>query len=264
MNFKTVNMKKVKVGRILFKFTFIIVISNIHIYAQENQKKTTISVYGLRSIDIPQSLAEILQEHLESKLMMFDQYDVLSRNNIDLIFKENRFQQTGVCSEEECLAEAGHLLGIEKIITGTVSRLGLIYNIVLKLIDVRTAKLESSVSRKYSGEPDSLLNIIEVSLFHLLEEDENPASIDTSEKSQMNNDSLELNTQSVDTSYYQTVKQFPNNNDSDSVKTYTKNNKVTTEKNKVNTKKSKLIGFGALGILGAIAISMIISNLTTN
>lgn len=133
-------------------------------------EKIIISVYGLKSIGISQSLAASLQEHLESNLIKYEQYDVMSRNNIDLILKESKFQQTGVCSEEECLIKAGHILGVEKIITGTISIVGSTYNVVLKMIDVETAKLESSVSRKHTGSIDTLLDIIEASLKRLVGE----------------------------------------------------------------------------------------------
>ncbi len=142
----------------------------VNSFAQENSK-TTISVYGLKSIGISQDLAESLQEHLESNLLKFDHYEILSRNDIDLILKENRFQQTGICTEEECLIEAGHILGVEKIITGTISMVGTTYNVVLKLIDVNTAKLESSVNHKHSGSIDTLLDVIEISLYTLLGRD---------------------------------------------------------------------------------------------
>jgi hypothetical protein len=134
------------------------------------KEKPTISVYGLKSIGISQSLAASLQEHLESNLLEYEQYDVMSRNNIDLILKENRFQQTGICPEEECLIEAGHILGVEKIITGTISMVGSTYNVVLKMIDVETAKLESSVSKKHAGSVDTLLDVIEVTLKTLIGE----------------------------------------------------------------------------------------------
>lgn len=139
-------------------------------------EKITISVYGLKSIGVPQSLASSLQEHLESNILQYEQFDVMSRNNIDLILKESKFQQTGICSDEQCLIEAGHILGVEKIITGTISIVGSTYNVVLKMIDVETAKLESSVSRKHSGNIDTLLDIAEVSLKTLIGENQKYAS----------------------------------------------------------------------------------------
>ncbi len=139
----------------------------------EIKNKTAISVYGLKSIGIPQSLAESLQEHLESNLLNFSKYNVLSRNDMELILKENSLQMAGLCTEEECVVQAGHILGVKKIITGTISKVGNTYNVVLKLIDVRTAKLESSVNQKHSGSIDTLLDIIENSLQTLLNEKEN-------------------------------------------------------------------------------------------
>ncbi len=155
--------------RVTVFFQFLIIFFNFNLISEELDK-TTISVYGLKSIDISQSLAESLQEHLESNLLNYQQYDVLSRNDIELILKESRFQQTGICQEEDCLVEAGNLLGVEKIITGTISLVGTTYNVVLKLIDVTTAKLESSVNNKHSGSIDTLLDVIEISLHKLLGE----------------------------------------------------------------------------------------------
>lgn len=151
--------------------TFLLLVVTVSVGFTEVRRKTTVSVYGMKSLGISQSLAISLQEHLESQILKYDCYEVMSRSDMDVILKESRFQQTGMCAEEECLVEAGHILGVEKIITGTISMIGITYNIVLKLIDVNTAKLESSVSNKHSGSQDSLLDIIEVSLQVLIDEE---------------------------------------------------------------------------------------------
>jgi hypothetical protein len=113
---------------------------------------TTISVYGLKSINIPQSLALSLQQHLESKLLKCHGYSGVTRNNIDLILQEGRFDQTAECSDEECIMRCRlYPLGVEKLVTGTVSQVGATYNIVLKLIDIKSAKPESSASARHQG-----------------------------------------------------------------------------------------------------------------
>lgn len=128
-----------------------------------------ITVYGLKAIGASQELATSLQEHLESRLLGYGAFDVLSRSDIDLILSESRFQQSGACTEEECLVETGNLLGVEKMVTGTLSQVGLTYNLVLKLIDVRTARLEASSSGRHTGTADRLLDISEGLLGELLE-----------------------------------------------------------------------------------------------
>jgi hypothetical protein len=129
---------------------------------------TTISFYGLKPIGLPATLAQSLQEHLESTLLLYGRYDVLSRNDMDKILAEHRFQQAGVCSERECLVEAGAILGVDKIVTGTLSRVGSMYNVVLKLIDVGSGRLEYSVNEQYRGPVDSLLAVAEGAMQRLL------------------------------------------------------------------------------------------------
>jgi len=128
-----------------------------------------ITVYGLKAIGASQELATSLQEHLESKLLAYGAFDVLSRSDIDLILSENRLQQSGACTDEDCLVETGSLLGVEKMVTGTLSQVGLTYNLVLKLIDIRTARLEASASGRHTGTADRLLDVSDELLRKLLE-----------------------------------------------------------------------------------------------
>ncbi|MBD3242764.1 MAG: hypothetical protein GF331_19385 [Chitinivibrionales bacterium] len=127
-----------------------------------------ISVYGLKPIGVSRELAVSIQEHLESNLLTYGRYEVLSRSDIDLILQESRFQQSGACNDESCLVEAGTVLGVEKLVTGTISRVGSTYNLVLKLIDIRSATLESSANQRHAGSVDNLLDVGEQLLDTLL------------------------------------------------------------------------------------------------
>jgi hypothetical protein len=150
----------------------------------EQADRANISAYGLKAIGVPQQLAVSLQEHLESNLLKYSQYSVVSRSDIDLILSENRFQQTGACHDEECLVAAGNLLGIEKMVTGTVSRLGHTYNLVLKLINVGSAQLEASANGRHGGSEDQLLDLSEQLLDELLHEEEQIVEVEAVEEEQ--------------------------------------------------------------------------------
>ena len=84
-------------------------------------------------------------------------YNVVERSKRDEILKEQGFQQSGACSESSCLVEAGQLLGVHKIIGGTVGRFGTMYVVELRMIDVRTGKIEAAHSKSYSGDITVLL-----------------------------------------------------------------------------------------------------------
>jgi TolB-like protein len=130
--------------------------------------RTNISVFGIQAIGVSSELARSMQEHLEAGLMQFPNLNVLSRSDMDLVLSEGRLRLSGACTDEACLVEAGHILGVEKLVTGTVSRVGGTYNVVLKLIDIRSAALESAADRRHTGSPDQLFDVCDELLHQLL------------------------------------------------------------------------------------------------
>jgi len=74
-------------------------------------------------------------------------FRVCDRANIETVMAEIGFQQTG-CTSSECVVQVGRVLGVEKIISGSISKLGDTYIISLQIIDVATALVERSVSEK--------------------------------------------------------------------------------------------------------------------
>jgi hypothetical protein len=72
------------------------------------------------------------------------------------ILKEQKFQMTG-CVAQECKVEAGQILGVGKIVSGSVGIVGKTYYLTLLLIDVRTGKVELSAEDECRCEIDELL-----------------------------------------------------------------------------------------------------------
>jgi hypothetical protein len=102
-----------------------------------------------------------LGNRLRSMLVKTDAFIVLERGQMDDILEEQGFQQTG-CTTTECAVEMGALLNVEKMISGSIGKLGKTYTIDLSLIDVKTARIEKSFFRDFKGEIDGLLDLMEV------------------------------------------------------------------------------------------------------
>jgi hypothetical protein len=79
---------------------------------------------------------------------------------MDDILGEQGFQQTG-CTTTECAVEMGRLLNVQKMISGTIGKLGKTYTIDLSLIDVQTGAIEKSFFRDFKGEIDGLLDLMQ-------------------------------------------------------------------------------------------------------
>lgn len=122
-------------------------------------RKTAVAVMPLRGSAIPETDARFLTERLTIELQRTGIYDVLERDKMAEILKEQGFQQTGACDETACLVEAGRLLAVEKMIGGSVGRVGGIFSAQVRLIDLRTGMVEKTATRDYKGELDYLLTV---------------------------------------------------------------------------------------------------------
>jgi len=133
-----------------------------------SQNKISYAVLNLKSLGISNSEAQILTDRLRNNLVNLKEFRVLDRENMDVILKEQGFQLSG-CTTTECAVEAGKLLNVHKIITGSVGKFSLIYTISLKIIDIETGEIENSIYYDYKGEMEDLLYTgINISLRKLL------------------------------------------------------------------------------------------------
>lgn len=123
----------------------------------QTAKKTAVAVMPLRGSDISETEAKFLTERLNIELQRTDSFDVLERDKMDEILKEQGFQQTGACDETACLVEAGRLLPVQKMIGGSAGKVGNIYSAQIRLIDLKTGKVEKTATRDYQGQLDFLL-----------------------------------------------------------------------------------------------------------
>jgi len=134
---------------VLFSFTQLLIA----------QQKISIAVLSLQGNGISPSEAVVLTDELRSVLVQAGKYNVLERNNMESILQEQGFQMSG-CTSAECAVEAGKLLGVQKMIAGSVGKLGTLYNINIRIIDVETGKIEKTESKRHEGSIEDLLDLI--------------------------------------------------------------------------------------------------------
>lgn len=96
--------------------------------------------------------ADLITDRLNAELFKTGSVNMVERQEISQILKEQGFQQSGACSEDACLVEMGQVLGVHEIISGSAGRLGSLVIINLRTIDVATGKISMVVSRDIEGE----------------------------------------------------------------------------------------------------------------
>lgn len=125
----------------IFFFFAILVVSQV-----TQTEKTRIAVLDLRAESLSQQEVVALSDRLRTDLFNTGKFKVMERGLMSDIIQEQGFQKSGMCDDENCLIEVGQLLGVEKMVGGSIGKLGTVYLVNLRLIDMTTGQIEKTVS----------------------------------------------------------------------------------------------------------------------
>lgn len=100
--------------------------------------------------------SSILTDKIINVLISTHNYSVIERSMMKEILKEQAFQMSG-CTNNECAVEVGQILGVSKMVTGTVGKIGSLYSISLRLVDVATGKIEQTAAIEVKGSLEDVL-----------------------------------------------------------------------------------------------------------
>ncbi|MEN9353009.1 MAG: Curli production assembly/transport component CsgG [Fibrobacterota bacterium] len=115
------------------------------------QSQGTAALLPLTGKQITQDEADILTDALINELSKTGAFQMMERSQMEQILKEQGFQQSGSCDAGQCAMEMGRLLGIQKMLTGSVGRLGDTYVLSTRMVDVKSGTILKSSSRKVKG-----------------------------------------------------------------------------------------------------------------
>jgi len=118
---------------------------------------TSIAVTDFDAQGSPAHEAAIIAERIRANLVTSGRFTVLERGQMEDILKEQGFQQSGACAEASCLIEIGQLLAVQRIVAGTVGKIGAMYTLTVKLIDVKTGEILLTRTRDSRGGIEEVL-----------------------------------------------------------------------------------------------------------
>lgn len=105
------------------------------------------------------SVAELLSDNLRATLFDFGTFDLMNREDMTAIFKELKFQASGAC-DTACVVETGMALGVEKMISGSIGKVGDLYAVSLRMVDIEKARNEVVLAEQYAGSENGLPSFI--------------------------------------------------------------------------------------------------------
>ena len=116
----------------------------------EKSEKLAVAILELDGNNISKAETKALSDRLRIEIFNAGMYEVMEREKMNRILDEMQFQLSD-CTSDECAIEIGRLIGVNKIIAGSISKVGEFYTVSTRLIDVETGKIEATATEDIEG-----------------------------------------------------------------------------------------------------------------
>jgi TolB-like protein len=117
-------------------FTFLLFLT-FSVWAEKAQ----IAVSDLENRGVTKEEALIITDAIASEFLNTRMVRVMERSQMQAVLGEQGFQQSGACNSNECAVQMGQMLGIDYLVVGSVGKLGTVYVLNLRLLDMATAEI---------------------------------------------------------------------------------------------------------------------------
>ncbi|MCP4760399.1 MAG: hypothetical protein GY870_01375, partial [archaeon] len=148
--------------RYRFYFILITILLSHPLYADNIR----IAVMNFKAHRVSKTLSRNVSELIRVEMINTGKYTIIEKNQINKILKEQSLQYSG-CTDITCAVETGKMLSANKILIGTVGKIGGILIVSIKIVDVQSKNVDFSAIHKADSE-NELIDAITI-LFKKIE-----------------------------------------------------------------------------------------------
>ncbi len=119
--------------------------------AQEADPRPSVAVFAFESRGDPGlgDASKLLTESVVAELRETQVFSrVVTTADLEAVLGLERQKQLLSCDQQSCMSELAGALGVEYLVTGTVGRLGKSYVLIVKMLEVRTARAVASFKQR--------------------------------------------------------------------------------------------------------------------
>ena len=118
---------------------------------QQQQELLIVGVIDLDANGVGETDVKAITERFRTYLGRTGIFAVIERNQMDQIMTEMGFQASGACNTDECVVQVGQVLGASKMVAGSVSKVGNLYSLQIRMIDIATSRIEHPLFEDVNG-----------------------------------------------------------------------------------------------------------------
>jgi TolB-like protein len=146
------------------------------VYGQEKIKIAVIDIQAKSGID--EMTVSTLTDVLCTAMSQYPEFQIVARDDIKAMLGHMQDQQVLDCDDTACLVKIGDALGVLLLVAGNIGKVGEMYVINLKLINIEKAEVQNRISEKYQGSETGLVKKIEECGGILLAKKESTGKVD--------------------------------------------------------------------------------------
>jgi hypothetical protein len=106
--------------------------------ANRRRRVRNIAVMDFESNGVDAAATGVVADELVNGFISQGRYGVLERRRMDQILKEQGFQKSGACDNGDCSVEVGKLLGVDAIVSGSLTKIDKLLVANIRIVDVGT------------------------------------------------------------------------------------------------------------------------------
>ena len=119
-----------------------------------------VAVLPIRSGIVDSEAVKAMGESFATELLHTGKVRVMEREQMQAILKEQGFEASGACDQGECAVQMGKLLAVDEMILGSLSRVGTLFSLNLRLVKVQTGEVLRSFSGTCPGRKEDVLTAL--------------------------------------------------------------------------------------------------------
>ncbi len=123
-----------------------------------NADQLPIAVNDLKGKSLTENELSIISERLRSELFKTGKFRVMERGEMETILEEQQFQLSGACDDASCMVEVGQLLGVSKVVAGSIGKIENFFTISIRIIDVESGEIDASADYDYTGSISGMIS----------------------------------------------------------------------------------------------------------
>ncbi len=122
-------------------------------------EKATLGMMDLTLVGVTIDEGILVNEQLLTEITKAERYQVIERARRNEMLKEMGFSQSGLV-DDKYLLQAGKYLSAQKMVGGSVGRIGKTWAINVRVLDVATGRVERVANQKFDGTLQELLTVL--------------------------------------------------------------------------------------------------------